>query len=314
MRLDLPHDSLIALFAPEPFDFDPGTQWRYNNSGYYLLGVILERVTGKPYDAYLEERLFRPLGLTGTSYCHVRPLIPHRAQGYEVAQRKLVNASYVDMGQPFSAGSLCSTVGDLVRWTRALNDGRVVRPASYARMTTPESLSNGKPLSYGYGLAIDSVGSHRRIQHGGGINGFVTSLQYYPDDTLTVVVLANTGPAPSDELATNIARLVFGMPLPKPRPKLADLPVTAAMRANVVGMYELKTPAGPRTFRVYSQGEQLFAQLAGQDSFRLLHQGQAVFGAEFDSSVRISFVPADAPATKFLFRQGEFQSEAPRVP
>jgi D-alanyl-D-alanine carboxypeptidase len=133
MRLDLPHDSLIGIVANDSMDFASGSQWRYNNTGYYLLGMLIERVVGRPYADVVREQFATPLGLRATMYCETRPIIKRRAQGYQVgADDKLVNADPLSMNQPFSAGALCSTVGDLVAWQRALGTGRVVKPASYA--------------------------------------------------------------------------------------------------------------------------------------------------------------------------------------
>jgi CubicO group peptidase (beta-lactamase class C family) len=226
--LDLTHDQLLALFQDKPFDFAPGERFLYNNSGYYLLGVILEKVTGRPYGDYVRERLAAPLGLGGTLYCDESPLVKRRARGYARAEGKLVNARALSMKPPFSAGALCSTVLDLVAWTTALAGGRVVSPQSYALMTTAGRLNDGASTNYGFGLAPGALEGHSRVGHGGGINGFNTHLDHYPGDGLIVVVLANTEGANPARLAERIARLVLGMP----RPAVNDLPLTPADRAR----------------------------------------------------------------------------------
>ena len=212
-REDLSPDTIVGLVREDTLDFRPGTQWRYNNTGYVLLGMIIERVAGKPYATYLEEEFYRPLGLSQTYYCSQQPIIKHRAQGYGRSGGQLVNAEYLSMTQPFSAGALCSTAGDLVAWQRALVSGRVVRPESYQAMTTPESLTDGKPLTYGYGIGVGTLEGRRKVAHGGGINGFITELAYYPSDSLHVVVLANTAPSNPGRLGEQIARVVLGLPL-----------------------------------------------------------------------------------------------------
>ncbi|MDQ3950416.1 MAG: beta-lactamase family protein, partial [Gemmatimonadota bacterium] len=115
-REDMLPDTIVALVRDDTLDFEPGARWRYNNTGYVLLGMIIERVSGRSYARFLEEEFYRPLGLSQTYYCSQRPIIKHRAQGYQRAGRQLVNAEYLSMTQPFSAGALCSTVGDLVAW------------------------------------------------------------------------------------------------------------------------------------------------------------------------------------------------------
>jgi D-alanyl-D-alanine carboxypeptidase len=206
MPLERTHEQMVALFRDEPADFAPGERWLYNNSGYYLLGMIIEEVTGKPYAEYLEGEFFRPLGLASTVYCSERPLIKNRAEGYAVQDGRFVNDAPIDMTQPFSAGAYCSTVADLVRWARALAQGQVVSAESYGKMTTPTALPAGAEQAYGYGLAVGSLDGHPWVAHGGGINGFISQLAYYPEVDLAVAVLSNSGSAPSGRIARDIAR------------------------------------------------------------------------------------------------------------
>ncbi|HET9512649.1 MAG TPA: serine hydrolase domain-containing protein [Gemmatimonadales bacterium] len=212
-RLELPDTQLVALFRNEPFDFAPGEKWAYNNSGYYLLGMIIEKASGMPYRQYLKEKLLGPLGLRSTSYCDNRPIMPHRASGYEVRNGVLENDDPIGMNTPGAAGAMCSTVLDLLAWRQALFSHRVVSPASLQRMITPARLNNDSVTSYAYGLGIGKLESHRSISHGGGINGFITHLGYLPDDSLTVVVLGNLGRAPSGRVAEAIGRLLLGLEL-----------------------------------------------------------------------------------------------------
>ena len=215
-RLELSHEDLLGLVSNEPFDFEPGERWLYNNSGYYLLGVVIENVTGQTYAEHLQERFFGPLGLESTTYCDERRLIPHRAEGYAADEGKLFNDEPLSMSSPFAAGALCSTVEDLLVWQHALEAGEVVSPAAYAQMTTPLSLTDGSELSYGFGLGVGELEGHRKISHGGGINGFVTALARYPEDELSVVVLTNTEGPTAGQLEQQIARLVLGLePLPE---------------------------------------------------------------------------------------------------
>lgn len=212
MALDLSHDSLLAFVRGDTLDFAPGTSWRYSNTGYYLLGVIVEQASGQSYPDYVRTHVFEPLGLTGTSYCETAPLIPHRARGYSPSgQGDFVNAAQISMTQPFAAGSLCSTVRDLVAWTRALQSGKVVSADSYRQMTTPIPLPDGKPQRYGFGLGVGVLGTHRSVSHNGGINGFTSQMGSYPDDSLIVVVLTNIeGRLPID-LEKAIAERALGV-------------------------------------------------------------------------------------------------------
>ena len=208
---DRPADSLIAAFSAEPFDFPPGERYGYSNSGYFLLGTVLERVTGYPYDRVVRERLATPLGLADTRYCFVEPVIPRRAAGYEPSRAGFVNAEYNAMSQPFAAGGLCSTVLDLVAWTRALFSGHVVRPALLDSMTTPGRLNDGSATRYGFGLSIGAIEGQRRIWHGGSINGFTAALDHFPDHDLTVAVLVNSPGADMGRFIAAVDRAALGL-------------------------------------------------------------------------------------------------------
>jgi D-alanyl-D-alanine carboxypeptidase len=315
IRLDLSHDSLLAIVKNDSLMFDPGANFYYNNTGYYILGVLIEKITGEKYGDYLAKTFFQPLGLRGTMYCDVRPIIRNRADGYDVAPNgQLVNTDYLSMNQPFAAGSLCSTIGDLVTWTRALESGRVVSRASYARMTAPEPLTSKRPMTYGYGLTVDTLGTHRVVSHGGGINGFAADLRHYPDDSLVIAVLSNTGSAPSGQVGAAIARVVLGVPAPAPVPP-KDLAMTAADRAPFVGNYLLTQTDGSRSsLRVYERGDSLFAELQNpqgqQQSVRLRWQG----GTLFLGPGRLSFDVMGGRATGFVLGAGARTREGVRVP
>lgn len=214
MPLDRTHEQMIALFRDEPADFAPGQQYRYNNSGYYLLGMIIEKVTGESYAEHLEEGFYEPLGLRGTVYCDEGRLIENRAEGYVVVEGEIRNDPPISMTQPYAAGALCSTVGDLARWARALAHGQVVGAASYERMIAPTPLPGGEPRPYGYGLATGRLGPAPYVSHGGGINGFISQLAYYPEADMAIAVLSNSQSANSTAIEKRIARRVLGIAEP----------------------------------------------------------------------------------------------------
>jgi CubicO group peptidase (beta-lactamase class C family) len=191
---DLPRDTLVALIAAEPFDFPPGEALIYNNSAYFLLGLIIEKASGMSYEDYVEEELFAELGMHRSSYCSNTEVVPRRAHGYNLTDEGLARAPYISHTWPYAAGSLCSTIGDLVIWLRALHGGRVLPEASYQEMITPGRLEDGTPLRYAMGLArIPDPRGRPAIAHGGGISsGFRSDTRYYPDDDLLVVMLVNT--------------------------------------------------------------------------------------------------------------------------
>ena len=312
-REDLTPDALITIVANDSLQYEPGTQFYYNNTGYFMLGMVLEKATSKKYGDYLESTLFKSAGLTQTYYCDARRLIPHRAQGYDRAAAGLVNTEFMSMQLPFAAGSLCSTVGDLVSWTQQLSSGRVVSEASYREMTTPVILATSRPMTYGYGLTSDTVGGRRVISHGGGINGFISFLTYVPQDSLIVAVLSNTSPAPSSAIADAILRAVLGMPSAPAPVALKDLPLGAAERARYVGEYALTKPDGSRlAMRVFEKGDQLMMQPAGQPAIRMRSQGAHVF-VSMDGN-RLAFDITGERAKGFMFGAGARRLEAVRSP
>jgi D-alanyl-D-alanine carboxypeptidase len=206
-RIDHSHEKLIALFKDEPPDFQPGEKFLYNNSGYYLLGVIIEKVAGESYGSHVKKTLFDPLGLSSTMYCDNEPVVKQRAAGYQVTLGVVQNAAPLSMKAPFSAGALCSTVIELVAWTSALMDGKAVSRASLEQMTPPATLNDGRKTSYGFGLGLGNRDGETMISHGGGINGFTSHVTYLRGSETTVVVLTNHGGAKPAVIATELLRL-----------------------------------------------------------------------------------------------------------
>ena len=184
-------DAIIKFVAADTFDFAPGSAWRYNNTGYVLLGMVIEKASGEKYARYLDAQFFKPLGLTHTSYCPSHTSDPAFALGYSKGPNGTVRAQFLDLSHPFAAGALCSTVGDLATWQRALDNGKVVSPPSYALMTTDDTLNSGRKINYGFGLVPETFHGHKTISHTGGINGFATAATYVPDDSLSIVVFTN---------------------------------------------------------------------------------------------------------------------------
>ena len=307
---------IVAFVDNDSLDFTPGDRWSYSNTGYVLLGMIIEKVTGEPYANYLQHDLFRPLGLTQTSYCPTRPSDPMFADGYSVGSGSAKPAEFLDMTHPHAAGALCSTVRDLVKWQRELEGGRVVNAKSFALMTTPDTLNDGKRLVYGFGLGVGKLGTHKQIGHNGGINGFTTASNWYPDDSVNIAVFSNTEAGP-DELADNIARTVFDMPLhQRPKP-VAAVPLPDSIRDRVAGIYDLAPPNGGKfVIHVMVENGQVFTQAEGpgQGKFPLIYAGDATFGAQFDPSLRLTFITENGKVTKARLEQGGGSMEGPRRP
>ena len=189
-----PRDSGYALIKRYPFQFPTGEAQIYNNSAFWLLGLIVEKASGMTYEDYVEKKLFEPLGMKRSMYCNSSENVERRAHGYQVGPNGAMRRAAQNVHTwPFSAGSLCSTAGDLVTWLKALHGGKVLSAASYAEMIKPSKLNDGTPLRYGMGISVgkDSRGLNF-IGHGGGISGFTSYATWYPDAQAAIVVLMNS--------------------------------------------------------------------------------------------------------------------------
>ncbi len=265
VREDMKVEQLIAMFKDKPLEFAPGERWAYNNSAYVLLGAVIEKASGKTYEDFIEQEVFKPLGMTRSSYGHNREVVPGRVEGYDKESEGYERARYLSMTQPFAAGSLLSTVDDLARWSDALWGGKVLKPESLKRMLTPAKLSSGRSTRYAYGLGIGEYAGRTIVEHGGGIFGFVSDTLRVPDEGIFVAILSNNpGSNPQPEaLAFRIAAKALGEPVESRKtlkldPKALD---------EYVGVYRFSE----QTARTISRdGNRLFSQRSGGEKREVL--------------------------------------------
>lgn len=237
-------DDFVKKFCSGDLQFEPGTKFHYDNSGFFLLGAVLEHVTGKSYEALLKENIFVPLGMKDTGYDHYEDILSKRAAGYEQELAGVVNAPYLDMSLPYAAGSLYSTVEDLYKWDQALYTDKLLSNELKQRLFTP-NLEN-----YGYGWDIrtlpadDPAAGQTMISHDGGINGFNTVEQRLIGDHALIVIFNNTPGANLDEMAKGIRAILHGQePMTPKRSLVHDLGETVVTRgtdAAVAQYHELK--------------------------------------------------------------------------
>ncbi|HUP63696.1 MAG TPA: serine hydrolase domain-containing protein [Thermoanaerobaculia bacterium] len=181
---------MIRLIATRGFATEPGAAEAYNNAGYWLLGVVIERASGMSYASFLEQRFFIPLAMTRTAYCGTGPAVPVPTGSFEILGRASATPP-VHMSIAAAAGALCSSPADLVTWSRALASGEVISEASYQKMITRARLNNGTLLYYGYGLGLGTTDGIFVTSHNGMIPGFGAYLIHVPSKQITVAVLAN---------------------------------------------------------------------------------------------------------------------------
>jgi D-alanyl-D-alanine carboxypeptidase len=209
LRRHLTQEQFIKLIGTQPLEFQPGDSWKYCNTGFNLLGFIIENVSGKGYWQFMGERIFKPLGMNATTNRQPGPVIANRASGYEQQNRVLINRDY-DLTDVFAAGAIASTIGDLARWNAALDCETILDAHSKAQMWTPVVLNSGKPTKYGFGWFIDTLGGHKNIGHSGSTSGFSATIQRFPDDKLAIIILTNT----DEQIATTLAKKIAGFYLP----------------------------------------------------------------------------------------------------
>jgi CubicO group peptidase (beta-lactamase class C family) len=214
---------LARVFWEKPLEFEPGSKYSYSSPGYHMLGLVIERVTGKPYEEMLRERIFEPLGMRDSGYDHSDVILPKRAAGYVKTPAGLRNAPYIEMANPYSAGGMYSTVLDLQKWDAALDSGQLLSREYLDLMFRP-SADLGPDRASGYGWMLSTwtlPGSGRRlrvIEHVGAINGFSSIMVRFPDDHSLIVLLANILGADWSGATRGLAQILHGEEPEMPAP------------------------------------------------------------------------------------------------
>lgn len=319
-----PHSTaqMIALFKDHPAPSKPGETFAYNNSGYVLVGAVIEAVTGKPWHQAVDERIARPLGLATVRYGVGEAGFARMAKGYTQGAAGPERARAIHMSVPHAAGALVGSVEDMAKWARALHGGKVVKSASYARMIAPTMMADGKPVPYGFGLLQGKIRGREAIGHNGGIFGFSTDSIYLPKEDLFVAVFANSD-APATATGVALQRLT-ALALGDPYPSFTKVAVPPATLEPLLGTYVQAEGKVERRFlarngklflhRLGAGESEVFA--AGNDRFffgpeRLvwfqirrdpkgahvleIHQAGEV---EFDRAVRTGALPPEAPSAQ----------------
>ncbi|QDU68717.1 serine hydrolase domain-containing protein [Engelhardtia mirabilis] len=283
LHQDVTPEEIFGWVSEVPFDFEPGTDWHYSNTGYILLGALIKEVGRRSPRTQLRRTVTKGLGLASIDYDNYREVIPHRAAGYDPGLRGPINAQFISMTQPGAAGAIIATAGDLLRWQRALVSGQVISQHSYAQMTAPAFLPDGRSTGYGFGLSVGRLNGLRRISHGGGIMGFSSALAWYPEVELGVCVLTNRSGVDATGIERSVTRNVLGML----RPLDIDLPVDADQRAALVGRYAFLS----FELEVSEVDGELLRTVVGSDTVprRLVHRGDLAFGLDEDPDLLIRF-------------------------
>ena len=256
-RLEKSVDEMIDVFKNEPMQFEPGTQWAYNNSGYFLLGAIIEKVSGMPYAEFLQEKIFTPLGMRNTRFGSRKELIMNRAAGYDRAPNGFFdNAEFLSMSHPYAAGAIMSTVGDMAIWMEALKANKLISAESLKKAWTNYTLANGEPTNYGYGFMVNEINGSPTIEHSGGIFGYSSNGIYLPQEDLYTIILTNCSCNSPYEFSTRIAALAIGKPYTDPAP----IVLTDTELDEYVGIYAFEDGS---TRTITRDKSQLYSQRTG---------------------------------------------------
>jgi len=305
MMIPTTMDSLISRFKDKPLDFAPGQKMSYSNSGYVVLGYIVEKVSGGRYEDFVQKNIFEPLKMMDTGYDHHDRILKNRATGYSLIDGKKANSLHIDMTIPHGAGALYSTVGDLFLWNEALFSDKLLSAKSRELMMTP--VKN----NYGYGLVMQKNSNRDTVSHGGGINGFSTFLVRFLEEKLTIVVLRNTdyGMPQPGKISADLAGITLGdsVEIPKPR---AEVRVDPKILDAYVGEYEIKPGV---IITVVKESGHLVAQLTGQPQFDLFPESENKFFLKVVDA-QITFVRNDSSQVSHLvLHQGGQNTQAKKV-
>lgn len=260
-RRDMTPKEIVDFFKDQPMDFEPGTKYEYDNSGYILLGCIIEKVSGDSYARYLEKNIFLPLGLKHTFYENNTDIVMNRVHGYSKGDSGYMNSPYLSMTQPYAAGSIISTVDDLYTWTKGVRSGRIIKPETFEKAMVPYKLKDGSSTGYGYGLVIGEIFGNPVIWHNGGINGFLTTGIYLPVEDVFVAVFSNCDAASPDNAALKMAGLASGK-----MPVFKEIAMDTLTLKKYTGVYE--NPAKEQRVISFKNGK-LYSQRTGGQQFVL---------------------------------------------
>jgi CubicO group peptidase (beta-lactamase class C family) len=233
MKLDVTPLQMINYFKDQPMRFPPGSKYEYSNSNYFLLGYIIEKITGKTYGQYLQDHLFQPSGMINSRYANDSKAIKNRASGYTADGNVIENAAAMSMTQPYAAGAILSTVEDLFKWNQALQSNKLLKKETLQKALARYTLSNGKESNYGYGFRLGYIQESPSVWHGGLINGFMSMAMYLPKEDVFVAVLSNCDCVSPERATAKLAALAIGKPFQSTEKALTD-----SILQKYTGVYE----------------------------------------------------------------------------
>lgn len=268
--VETPHseEEMIRLFKDKPLDFEPGSKYSYSNSGYMMLGYIIEKVTGKKYENVVREQIFQPLQMTHSGFDFTHLSSPDKATGYRsITQVAAIKSVIVDSSVSFSAGALYTTTGDLYKWDQSLSTNKILKKESLANAFTP------RKDKYGLGWMIDTFAGRKIITHDGGIHGFLSSNTIFPNEHISITLLSNANSTKMGDINGAVFAILFDKPYKLPEPN-TEVTLDSMQLQQYVGVYEL-SPVFKITVTV--KDGKIFGQATGQQPFEMFAKKDNLF-------------------------------------
>ena len=300
-QLPVSADSMISLFKYVPFNFSPGTAFNYSNSGYFLLGYIIEKVSNEKYSDFLNKNIFTKLSLTNTGYDRNDTILKYRARGYRKTNYGYENAPYVAMEAVFSNGALYSTVEDLYNWNKSLMNNQLLSPTSLKKMTTAYL------GQYGYGLSVDKFQNHSRLTHNGGIPGFTSTTAYFPTENIFITILSNNE-SNTMGLAEGVSDIMFDLPIEPPYIH-KEITVDIKVLDRYIGTYD-----GAFSFEIIKKGNKLYRHRSDRDDVELKPESltKLFYADNEDKQIEFQINKANK-VTKTFFINGGAKTEISKI-
>ena len=306
------NEKLLDYFKNDPYDFNPGDKYQYNNSGYFLLGYIIEKITGDSYGNYLKKQFFDPIGMTNTGVHSPKLHLTNEALGYEKADEKYKRALNWNMDWAGGAGSLYSTTEDLFKWNEAMFNNKILKPESMKAAFTPVKLNNGSippGVQYGYGWGLNDYRSVSAIGHSGGLHGFISQLMRMPKENMTIVLLTNVIPPQVEIDPMKVAELYLWKDMAK-QPSFAKQQNQEKDVEKYSGRYDI---SNGMIMTITKEEDGLYAQVSGQAKYPIYQSSPGHYFWKVVEAKIEFFTDAQGKVTHGHFEQGSFKVDAPKL-
>ncbi len=292
-RIDMTPTELIDVFKNEPMEFESGTAFNYNNSGYILLGHIIEVVSGNSYAEFLQANIFDKLEMENSYYGSMVNIIPNRASGYSETESGYANAAYLSLTLPYAAGSIMSTTADLLKWQNAMSANTLIKKSSWDKATNGSKLLNGDVISYGYGWDSGNINGSKTIEHSGGIFGFTSNGIFLPEENVYVIGLSNCDCGSIGALTSNVAAMAIG----KPFQQIEDaISLSEAELEKWVGAYKYE---GDVIRHITRKDNKLFSQREGSTNLEIYPMSKTNFIFDGGATSYVFYMENDKRMAKF---------------